>query len=113
MLKIQKVLRFTKKDLDKHGKEIADAHKAQTEMGVDFEGKTFASYTSRYRKNKASGKAVKGQKSISIQNISIYSHCLSAIEFIMEIFCQIFRVMSPVNCSSSLIARTISGSFTF
>ena len=88
MLNIQKVLRFTKKDLDKHGKEISDAHKAQTEMGVDFEGKAFASYTQGYRKNKASGKAVKGQKSTQVEppNLKLTGAMLDAFKFIRSGF---------------------------
>ena len=88
MLNIHKVLRFTKKDLDKHGEEIADAHKAQTEMGLDFEGKTFASYTANYRKNKASGKAIKGQKSTQVDppNLTLTGAMLNAFRFMRSGF---------------------------
>jgi len=88
MLKITKVLRFTKKDLDKHGKEIVDAHKAQTDMGVDFDGKPFASYTQRYRTNKASGKAVKNQKSTQVEppNLKLTGAMMDAFRFIRSGF---------------------------
>ena len=88
MLNIHKVLRFVKIDLDKHCKDIADAHKAQTEMGIDFEGKKFASYTPQYRKNKASGKAVKNQKSTQVEppNLKLTGAMLNAFRFMRSGF---------------------------
>jgi|TARA_R100000084_G_C4652421_1_gene150653 hypothetical protein len=87
MLDIHKILRFTKKDLELHGKKIANAHKEQIKMGLDFEGKTFADYTKHYSKNKAAGK-FKNQKSRQVNppNLTLTGVMLSAFGYMRSAF---------------------------
>jgi len=82
MLDLFKILRFTKKDLDVHGKKIVKAHKEQIKQGIDYQGKKFADYTENYRKNKSAGK-FKNQKSRQIDppNLTLTGAMLSAFNF--------------------------------
>ncbi len=87
MLNVHKILHFTKKDLELHGKKIADAHKEQIKQGVDYQGKTFADYTENYRKNKSAGK-FKKQKSRQVDppNLTLTGTMLSAFSYMRSAF---------------------------
>ncbi len=87
MLDLFKILRFTKKDLEVHGKKIVKAHKEQIEQGIDYQGKKFADYTARYKKNKSSGK-FKNQKSKQVDppNLTLTGTMLSAFSYMRSAF---------------------------
>lgn len=63
---LEKLLKFTKSDLQKYGREIARVHIQQAQKGIGAAkqgGKTFPGYTADYKRRKGANKTGLNQKS--------------------------------------------------
>ena len=58
---IKEIIKFRPSDIKKMGEELTKTHKFQAQDGIDADGKRFPSYTPRYARRKAAGKAAKNQ----------------------------------------------------
>ena len=62
---LEKLLKFTKSDLQKYGREIAKVHIKQAQKGIGAAkqgGKTFPMYTADYKRRKGANKTGLKQK---------------------------------------------------
>ena len=83
MFKFSEILKFNSSDLKMFGTSLTSAHRKQIDKGIDANGSTFKSYSSSYRKRKATGK-YKGQvsKQVSPPNLKLTGKMMKSFNVI-------------------------------
>ena len=84
-MRLERLLKFSQSDLNKHGHKIAMEHKKDILAGIDAEGEKFKGYTPQYKQRKAAGTAAKGrQKSMRTNppNLMLTGAMLSKFKFL-------------------------------